>query len=96
MFDELISEFPLAAKYLANDSSIVRCPDFENAISLIQEGKESELSIDQRSNLYKFHTIGYNESEPECNSEDLKATLSERKHKRPKTKASGTSSFLDP
>ena len=48
MFDEVIAEFPLALKYLAQDASILRYQDFENCIVLIQDGKGNDSNNNQR------------------------------------------------
>ena len=58
-FDRLISEYPVLRQHLGKDSSLVHCPDFDNAIVKIQlacdQGKHTvQLSTSERSAVAIF------------------------------------------
>ena len=85
MFDEVITDFPLASRHLSPQSSIVRYPEFETAIVLIQNGKEHELSRDQHVSLSQLQTNGFETTRIENDVGKGNSSLAERGIKHLKT-----------
>lgn len=54
IFDTLIRLNPLSGFYLASDASIVKYPDFENAIVKLQSNREDELTPAEKGQLKDF------------------------------------------
>ncbi|OAF64408.1 hypothetical protein A3Q56_07868 [Intoshia linei] len=76
IFDYLIEIYPEMKRYLANDSKIMECPIFENALVKIQ--KMELLTLDESLSVNNFLNLVY----PTSDENDKIVTRAQNKSKK--------------
>ena len=78
IFEQMCIDYPIMSKYLKPDAKIIHAPDFEHAITKIQNCTTDTLSeeeIEQLSNLKYSETSGREETQNPENESDFAASI---------------------